>query len=100
MLKKYIRDKNNQRIGVIIADLVTDADSKTICIGFSLCNKRDKYDEERAMLIAENRLNSGYFLIFKEDDRIIHHNNGRNIPTKISEHYYKMSERAVKYYKL
>lgn len=57
MLKQYIRDKKNNPIGILLA---TQKDN-VIHIGWSLCSKKDKFNKEKGMTIAEGRLNS-YFL--------------------------------------
>lgn len=54
MLKQYVRDKNNNPIGVMLSVLVDDC----IQYGYSICHKNDKYDKVKGMLIAFNRLNA------------------------------------------
>ncbi len=56
MIFKYIRDKQNRKIGVVEASLVGD----TPFITWSLCNKKDRQKDgnaniERAMQIAAAR---------------------------------------------
>lgn len=60
VLKEYIRDKNNNPCGVVVA--VKDDDQ--VFYGYSLCNPSDKYDKRFGMNIAINRALSkdGYSL--------------------------------------
>ena len=48
MLIEYLRDKNGNPIGVAVAVSKED-------IGWSLCNKRDKFNKQRALEIAVGR---------------------------------------------
>ena len=49
MYKQYLRDKNNNPIGLVIV-------SKDRHVGWSKCNKLDKFDKRIANIIAMNRL--------------------------------------------
>lgn len=50
MLIKYVRDGENNRVGVVVAT----GSSK---IGWSLCNKLDRFDRKKGLMIAEARAN-------------------------------------------
>ncbi len=52
MLIRYLRRKNKHPRGIVIA-----LDSKHI--GWSLCNPRDKWNRQRARMIAEARAKKG-----------------------------------------
>lgn len=49
ILKKYVRNKDRSRRGVIVATMNGT--------GWSLCCRKDKYDNEIALKIAVNRAN-------------------------------------------
>jgi hypothetical protein len=49
---QYVRQgKNKSKNGVLLAGLIDD----TVCIGWSLCNKKDVFDLEKAVILAEDR---------------------------------------------
>lgn len=48
MLIEYLRDKNGSPVGVVVALGKED-------IGWSLCNKRDRFNKQRALEIAVGR---------------------------------------------
>lgn len=54
MLIKYIRNEENVPIGAIVAD---QNQYGGIVLGYSLCNKKDKFNKQRALEIAVGRMN-------------------------------------------
>jgi hypothetical protein len=56
MLKQFIRDDMGQRIGVVVA--ITNHDGG-YNIGWSVCNKKDKFDNEFGTMIAIARAEKG-----------------------------------------
>jgi hypothetical protein len=81
LLKKYIRNKNGQRRGVIVANKNGT--------GFSLCRKGDKYNEATAIDIAILRAN------------LDHNDKGFlfEVPNSIFNDFERMEQRRVKYFK-
>ena len=51
MLIQYIRNKNNQPIGVVVA-------VDKYKVGYSLCKKGDRFDKQRGFEIAVGRANN------------------------------------------
>lgn len=56
MIAEYIRDKNGNKRGLVVA---LKRDDGHIGIGWSLCNKKDEFDRDRAWFIAVGRANKG-----------------------------------------
>lgn len=85
LIKEYIRDNNNNPRGVAVA--VRDNDQ--VFYGYSLCNKKDRYDKTRGMNIAVNRALAV---------------NGYNLPLiaetrkTILERFASLEKRALKYF--
>lgn len=77
MLISYVRDDHYKPIGVIIA---TGRDK----IGYSLCNKKDKWNRETGKRIAFGRAEKGSTIW---------------IPNSVKHDYDKMMIRAKKYFK-
>lgn len=80
---KYYREKDQIR-GVVLALDHT-------VLGWSLCNKRDKFDKELAIKIAYERAKS----IQKEDYGVVYN----KIPRTIQPLFNEIYERSKKYYK-
>ena len=58
MIEEYIRDGSRRKRGLLVAYKFKNLD--TVFIGWSLCNKKDKFDPDRAVEIANGRaLKSG-----------------------------------------
>lgn len=76
ILIKYKRNEHGRRIGVVVA---LDRER----IGFSLCNKKDKWDREKALEIALDRAENGF----------------DKIPHSIYLDYYEMYNRSGRYFK-
>lgn len=55
MRKKYIRDKNNNPKGVLIAIKVDSPEGNYFTVGYSLCAKNDTYNKRLGMKIAMQR---------------------------------------------
>ena len=53
ILIKYKRNDHGHPIGVLVA---TGREE----VGFSLCNKKDKWDKEKALMIAIRRAENGF----------------------------------------
>lgn len=84
MLKKYIRNKHREPIGVVIAEQWGDR----IVIGWSRCNKKDKFDREQAQEIAQARLD--LIKTGKREVKIIH---------SVVPHVEEMATKSSKYFK-
>jgi len=79
MIYEYVRDGHGHRLGVVCALGRKD-------IGWSLCNKKDRFNKDFGLMIAQAR--AVHSRIKKED-----------IPRKIIPILEKMEKRAKKYYK-
>ena len=55
-IHRYVRDNKHSPIGVIMARKMHDG---TIVISWSLCNKLDKFDKQKALFIAARRAEFG-----------------------------------------
>ena len=78
MLVKYVRDDKNHRIGVVVAMNKTQ-------IGWSRCNKKDKFDKLRGLGIAINRAQ--------------HHKPTKSSHSGMVLPVAEMQDRAQRYYK-
>jgi hypothetical protein len=79
MIYEYVRDRNGHPLGVVVALGKKE-------VGWSLCNKKDRFDRDFALKIASGRA--------------MHSNIKRNkIPKKILPTLDKMEDRAKRYYK-
>jgi hypothetical protein len=78
---KYIRDKNKIPQGVLVA--VKSADGYNI--GYSLCNKHDRFEKRMALEIAIGRAITG--------------NDSEQLPYVISKNLPDFIIRCAKYYK-
>jgi len=94
MLIKYVRNGEGNRVGVVVA---TGASK----VGWSLCNKKDKWDRKKGLMIASNRAERGFHSVIptmyvKEHDcetgKVIQ----REVMVSAFNH---MEERALSYYK-
>lgn len=93
MLIEYIRDKKNQKKGIVVAGLwffgqTVKNPERQVKIGWSLCNEKDRFDKERAMTIAVGRAINGKSA--EDCDHLPH--TARN-PVE------RMRERALRYFK-
>ena len=87
MLIQYVRDKNNHRVGVVVAEKPSLVD-KGDGIGWSKCHSRlDKFDKKMGIKIAYGRAISG-----KQYKETI-------IPHDVQQVIKKMKKRAKSYYK-
>ena len=82
-IHKFIHNKKNQRVGVILAAPISDTDAG---VGWSLCHrsKGDKFDKTLAVQIATDRVQHGTKL---------------SVPSSLKKHYDEMVVRANKYFK-
>ena len=78
MLIKYVRDRKNKPIGCVVA---IDKDK----LGWSLCNRRDKWNRKVAVELAKKRA--------------IENHGIKIIPITVVSEYKIMSNRARKYFK-
>jgi len=77
MLVKYIKNRKNQKIGVLVAK---EKDK----VGWSLCHKKDIFDKEKALRIAIGRADVG---------------SNKEIPNSVFIDYNEFVDRAKRYYK-
>ena len=87
MIYEYMKDKYGHRKGVVCA-------TSKIGIGWSLCNKKDRFNRDFALKIAEGRARK-YEKIVQEVDE-----DGYEIkvPDSIYPLFEKMVDRAERYY--
>lgn len=67
-LKQYIRDANNNPIGVMVAKFYKD----NYCIGYSICHPNETYNKELGLKIAIGRMNCKRLLKPKRLDVLVH----------------------------
>lgn len=82
---QYVRNKDNTPQGVIVALKKGNGFN----IGYSLCNKKDKFDKSLALKIAIGRAQSDF-----ESEKV------RMVPQKIKNIVPSFLARCRKYYKL
>ena len=80
MLIKYVRDEKNQRRGVVVAIGANE-------IGFSLANKRDKFDKQYGIHLAVQR--AFHWKPSIDDD----------IPHSVRDDFIEMVDRSMRYFK-
>lgn len=94
-INKYIRNKNGERIGELVATCPpTIEDMRTIGIGWSLCRKSDRYDQkfghniayDRAMVHVDRKINDETFW--------------PSVPQSLTEDVKCFAERATRYFKV
>lgn len=88
MLRQYIRNQNNQVIGLMLADIIDG----NVRIGISRCHKKDRFNKELADKIALARMQ------FEE------HHNGISDMTAlaapfVSEQIDRFNDRVKRYFK-
>lgn len=85
-LVQYVRDRNGHPVGAVVA---VSADQ----IGWSLMNKLDRWDREKALMIARGRAiattSEGYFRPSVDG----------GVPHSIFATFENMCDRAMRYYK-
>lgn len=77
MLVQYVRNAGNHPIGVVVA---TGQDK----IGWSLLNKKDRWNREKGLFIAQNRSENGF---------------NSEIPHAVLPVFAQMLDRMNRYYK-
>lgn len=88
MKRMYIRDKNNHKVGVLVA--ILDEEEQNVRIGFSKCNtKLDSFDRDLGLHIASARAR-------KNSDRLL---TKYNVPFKVQEYLPQFLYSCGKYYK-
>lgn len=93
IMRTFIKNEqiNRKKRGLLLADIkYSEAEGipNLVSIGFSLCNKKDKYDDALAHKIARNRLRKNY-----QKDFI-------SIPQSIQKQLKRFIKRCEKYYKI
>ena len=95
MIWQYVRDRKNRKVGVVIA---YRTDEGNIMLGWSLCNKKDKFDKTIALNKATQR--AKHIGVFQKiGNRIWSYNMEDNVPRSITNTFINVSERAKRYYK-
>lgn len=84
VIKQYVRGKNNAPVGLMVA---TVDDENRIILGWSMCSPKDKFDKDKAYLIAYNRMHSKKVQTCG--------NLGYNLPDEVFDHFVM---RAIKYF--
>ena len=79
MIYEYVRDRNGHPLGVVVALGKKD-------VGWSLCNKKDKFDKEFGLMIAKGRA-------------IKTKTKHKFIPKTVLPYIHKMEDRAKRYFK-
>jgi hypothetical protein len=87
MIKCYIRNRNGNPVGVVIAEKIIGNPS----IGWSLCCKRDKFSKEMGECIALNRAEKYASL---PPEEVL-----PKVPRTVQPYYNYMVNRANKYFK-
>ena len=86
-LKAYILNKQNQRIGIVIAQKI----GQKVGVGWSLCCKRDRFDS----MVAETMAIGRAAKVIINGDK-----NPSEIPNSIKSHVEHMQSRATKYFRM
>lgn len=76
-LIQYVRDRNGQPIGAVVAVGKNQ-------VGWSKLHKLDRWDREKALMIARNRAVVGF---------------NTDVPTDVQPIYERMLDRSMRYYK-
>lgn len=84
-LIQYIRDNNYKPYGVVVAV----KKENEVHYGFSIQNKKDKWDRHTGIKIAEARANAGAYSLPRSE----------KLSRPIIENFQLLSDRAVKYFK-
>ena len=92
MLISYVRNRKGEKIGCLLA---AKTSSNCVGVGWSKCNKLDKFDKKIAKIIAEGRANKCPIdCSLWMNNRII-----RNSPTCIYKNIFDFVNRAKRYFK-
>jgi hypothetical protein len=92
---KYVRDKNRNRIGVVAAFLLRTDKNDVVVMGWSVCNKLDKFNRKRAIGIAADRAIGR----LSRNKKLYDPKSRTGDPVKIKKEYEFMQERATHYFK-
>lgn len=89
VLVEYVKDRYGHRVGVVVG-LVAENEFGRLesRVGWSRCNKKDKYDNNNALAIAEGRALSNRVGI-----------NAPRIPRDVQKVYDRMMVRVARYFK-
>ena len=94
MILQYVRNRHNQKCGVVVAY----KKQEKVMIGYSLCNKKDRYDKLIGLNKAINRAQSiDSFQIYGNE---IYDKDGLKIPFSVMNTVLKVIDRGRRYYKL
>lgn len=88
--RMYLRDKHKQPHGIILANKVDDK----IHVGWSVCNKKDKWNRAVGVMIAESRSGATkyYNMQFEKYCELA--------PQKVRENMPRFIDRAKRYFKV
>jgi hypothetical protein len=90
ILFKYIRDKKNRAVGVVVALKLND----DIRFGYAKCHpKKEKYDKDRGFEVAVGRA-------LKRDDLYFPFSNGLNLPPGVKSELEDIYYRSRNYFKV
>lgn len=93
MIVQYIRDNLRNPTGVVVADVVKMFDgSFEIAVGWSRCNKKDRFNKKRGKEIALGRATAKNSIESLKDEFM-------QLPTEICIAIASIVNRAGKYYK-
>jgi len=83
-LKQLVRDRNGDPRGMVIATVIND----TVRFGWSYTNTKagDRFNKQKAFVIASGRAESGWGLKVK-------------VPHRVCKTLNEMADRSVRYYK-
>lgn len=88
VMLQYIRDKRRGRRGVMVGVIDTFAENPTVRIGFSMCNKKDRFNSEIGTTMAYLRANK-----WVSDGR------SPNIPSSVAPQIKYFAGRCAKYFR-
>lgn len=94
MLIEYVKNKQNKRVGVVVA--LNSKDIGQPNIGWSRCNWRDKFDKKKALSIAIGRAEKRPLL---SDNSYMQEDIMCLVPSSMVEAIEKMRVRMKKYFK-
>jgi hypothetical protein len=94
MIVMYVRNGLQQKIGVIVAIANDHMDDVTYSIGWSKCNKRDKFDRNLGIEIATMRA-----LMAANKNEVIFTHKDKPVPRALRKTINIVSLRSDKYFK-
>jgi hypothetical protein len=88
VLIKYVRDKSRKPIGMVVA---VKQEKEPFTLGWSLCNKKDKWNRDIAKKIAIGRA----YNISHRDEVFTYY----DVPESLHDEVHNMNVRANRYFK-